>query len=520
MSASNVTDQPPPNLIAPQEAAPTRPADPSGDKDAAIVPGLRATVAAPGPVSDLDRIAGGIGPSRLRLALGIAVTSTTVLFGSADDLPLALNGLLLFVLAAATLVLFPMPARFVRLAAAAGALAFVLAGWALIQTLPLPLSLAHPVWSVAEAEIGLGGGALSVDPAQTTAAIIPLLIPFAVFLATLALATDDAAAVSVLRFHAIAGGVIAVFAILQFELAPGTLIAIEKTAYLDSLTGPFVNRNTAATYFSMIALLACGLGVASLPATGDAERAGLLAGADPRLFWGSIALVALVAVGLTNSRAGLAAGVAGFVVAAALMIAGPGAGGRASGRFGPAEGERPHNRVVLAIGAVVVIVVAAAFVGGRSLFRLDVAGLADNRFCILPRTLDLAADNWLTGTGLGTFETAYVAYRDPVCGIYGAWDSAHNVYLDAFVTLGIVAVPATVAILGVLLSVLWKGLSRRRRLRALPAVGLGIVTLTALHALFDFSIEIAGFSAPFAAIVGAIVATAATRSRSAGIAPR
>jgi hypothetical protein len=449
----------------------------------------------------------------MSLALAVAVTFTTLLFGSADDLPLAINGLAIFAIATVTLLLFRIPAHLVRIASSAVAVAGLLGLWAVIQTLPVPLSMAHAVWSVAGEAIGVAGGTFSIDPSQTAAAIVPLLLPFAVFLATLALVPDDASALSVLRFHTVAGGIVAALAILQFQLAPNTLIAIEKTAYLDSLTGPFVNRNTAATYFAMIGLVAFGLAVVKLPVSGDPEKTSFLASADPRLFWGAIALTALVALGLTNSRAGLASAVAGFAVAAPLMIAGPGAGTRSSSGFGGGERSRPRGRLLLAFGAVAAVVAAALLIGGRSLFRLDVAGLADNRFCILPRTLDLAADNWLTGTGLGTFEAAYVAYRDPVCGIYGAWDSAHNVYLDAFVTLGVIAVPAALAIVGGLVAILWKGLSARRRLRALPAAALGVVTLVSAHALFDFSIEIAGFAAPFATIVAACVAIAANRSR-------
>jgi hypothetical protein len=512
MSSTPVTDNKIPTIDRPGRpddpapAAPTvagGPLETSGQagRVGADAPRLAAQQAA----SALDTIGARIGRAPLRIALCAVVTTTTAMFGSADALPLAVNGVLVFAVAVAVLVLLPVPVHLRPVAAAAAGLAFALAAWSFIQALPVPLGFAHAVWTIAADGVGVASGALSIDPARTAAAIVPLMIPFAVFLATLAVSTDDEAALGVLKVLALSGGAFAVFAIVQFELAPGTLIAIEKTAYLDSLTAPFVNRNTAATYYAMVAMLAFAFLVGSRPSLDNPAQVGSMTASQSRVVWGGVMLTALVALALTNSRAGLAATVCAFALAAPMMATGGSSRGSSSG-FGSGPDEPGSRRLVVAGGAVAAVIAAALFLGGRSLWRLDVAGLADNRFCILPRTLDLAAANWITGTGLGTFEAAYVGYRDPACGIYGAWDSAHNVYLDAFVTLGVIVVPAIVAVVAVLVAIFLAGVRSRRRLRAFPIAGLGLVTLVALHSLFDFSIEIAGFSAPFAAATAAIVA--------------
>lgn len=452
-----------------------------------------------------------VGGRSLRIVLVVLLTMTTVMFGSADRIPMHLFAGLTLVFAIAVVALRGIPRDLGQLAVRASWVAIIVAGVALFQAVPYaPDTLANPIWSVVQETLGMRFGAISVDPYKTVASVPPVLLPFAVFVATLSLCDTDRGAMHLLRLLAAVGGVLAVFSVIQFQLFPGTLVAIPKEAYLDSLTGTFVNRNTAATYFAAIAILAAGFLVSAF-LSGDGRVSGRLAILDPRIVFGAILTAALIALALTKSRAGVASAVAGFAVVVPLVAMLPPGGRRSARGFTMRPATPLRRRIGIGAAALVAVGLAALLIGGRSLLRLDVQGLEDGRFCILPGVFELILDNWLTGTGLGTFEVAFDAYRDPACGIYGVWDSAHNVYLDGLVTLGVVTIPVTLFILITLASAFLRGLKRRQRLRAFPAVGLGLTVLVVAHSLLDFSLEIPGFAAPFAAM---LAATAAVSARS------
>jgi len=77
---------------------------------------------------------------------------------------------------------------------------------------------------------------------------------------------------------------------------------------------------------------------------------------------------------------------------------------------------------------------------------------------------------------------------------FAGWDKAHNSYLELAFEIGI---PATIAIVGIffwLVGVFIFGLVRRRRRRVFAAMGLSITALVGVHALFDFSLQIPGFT--------------------------
>jgi O-antigen ligase len=107
---------------------------------------------------------------------------------------------------------------------------------------------------------------------------------------------------------------------------------------------------------------------------------------------------------------------------------------------------------------------------------------------------------WL-GTGYGTFRQAFMAYKNPDLS-EGNWDKAHNSYLELAMELG---VPATAAIIGAFAwvgSICLLGLYRRRRRRIFSAVGLAATAQVAGHSLVDFSLQIPGFVACYALLMG------------------
>ncbi|TCR65048.1 hypothetical protein [Rhizobium sp. BK376] len=77
-----------------------------------------------------------------------------------------------------------------------------------------------------------------------------------------------------------------------------------------------------------------------------------------------------------------------------------------------------RNPVRWAIASIVILAVFLVL-GGQVLLRAQVRGSDDGRFCILPGIFRALSDHYLVGTGFGTFQWIFPAYRDPGCGIWG-----------------------------------------------------------------------------------------------------
>jgi hypothetical protein len=288
-----------------------------------------------------------------------------------------------------------------------------------------------------------------------------------------------------------------VVGVAQFELTPHRLLLYEKLHYVDSVTGVFVNRNTAATFFGCTVLVLAGL----LSLGHDARREDPPGVRQRRMVLLGAGLAAVVlALFMTKSRAGTAATVlalmAGVLLHAGLTLVRR--GGDGAGR--PARNWKP---VLQALAGVAAIGLASLLLSGKVGFRMAAQGLDDGRFCVLPGIVAAARDHLPAGAGFGTFREVFPAYRDPACGLYGLWDRAHNGYLELAVGLGWAAVPAIAAPLVVLSAVFAIGVARRRRYRVVPIVGLCVLLLVALHATIDFSLQIPGMAVFAAAILAA-----------------
>ena len=113
------------------------------------------------------------------------------------------------------------------------------------QLLPLP-GLADPAWSEL-AKFGISKtGTISVAPADTVEAILPLALPRLMFLTTLILFQSDESAVRVFGLVAVSSGVITVLALLQFLVTPNMILLTELPFRRDGLSAFVINRNNAA----------------------------------------------------------------------------------------------------------------------------------------------------------------------------------------------------------------------------------------------------------------------------------
>jgi O-antigen ligase len=187
-----------------------------------------------------------------------------------------------------------------------------------------------------------------------------------------------------------------------------------------SLVGLFSNRNNQAAFFYSLMPLAA---VFAAQFNGDLEDRRTI----PALLAVLYFFVALVGVAATRSRAGIAITAVALIGSAAIIVRG--------GVL------RRHWRMALGMGAgsVVVIGVIALFAAGPILDRFS-SGSADPRFTGWPLVLAQAQRFLPLGSGIGSFQTVYLAAEplNDVSPIY--FNHAHDDYLELLLETGLVGV--------------------------------------------------------------------------------
>ncbi len=229
---------------------------------------------------------------------------------------------------------------------------------------------------------------------------------------------------------------------------------------------------------------------------------------------GAFFVACLVALLLTKSRAGTASTfIALLGLSAFLVLDGYARIERRTRRAAAGHGRFRPLAIAFGVGALVVF--GFTLLGGRVLLRADTQGFEDGRFCAYPSMVKLLSDNWLLGTGLGSFREAYARYQDPSCG--GAkilWDRAHSFYLEGWIDLGVIFPLLLIVAVGALLVTFQVGLKERKSMRWSSATGLAILVLFLLHSTVDFSIQIPGVAGTFAAIMAGVAVLSLNRRRS------
>ncbi|MGW9950555.1 hypothetical protein J2W92_005917 [Rhizobium leguminosarum] len=435
----------------------------------------------------------------------VLVLAAVIPFGLVDATPFAAVAICMFALGVAALLLFGEPRRGRWVFVWALLLFIVTSAWIVIQTVHIPWpSLINPIWKNANVLVGVSRDSISVAPADTLASLLYIALPAMTLLTGLIIADTDKRARRILIVLAIGAGLISLFGLGQFLLFPKMLLTENKRYYLDSLTAVFVNRNTAATFLGLGFLLVATFasengrayfGFSSAPSGNFNEGLGFW------LFTG-LGLSCMTALMLTQSRAGLVVTGLGSVFYLPYL-ASQWKGGR-SRLLSQAGGSVPRRWRLIA-GTIALVLVFIAIFGGRAILRADQRGTDDGRFCIWSDTVNALSQNWLQGTGFGTFRTVYSVYRTPDCGIGGIVDRAHNSYLEGFLTLGMVFPIIAVLIFFVLIKAFWTGYRARHRLRHYSILGCAGTILTAAHATVDFSIQVPGFAIFLMAFLAAVV---------------
>jgi O-antigen ligase len=357
----------------------------------------------------------------------------------------------------------------------------------------------NPIWSEAAQTLGAPlKPSVSITRNEPFYALGAPLAGMLALACGLVVGMDRARARQVLQVTAWSGAAYAAYGILALLFEPGTILWREKTAYVSVLTATFVNRNTAAAYFGACAvvwlLLLCEnvrRRLPSGPIVWTAIPRRLFPETPRRLLVAFCMLfLCLAAMFMTGSRGGVVLSLLALVVAFALFFRHD-----LPGRSG----------LLMALaGAAAVALVLLQIMGAGVSSRFDVQGLADEgRIATWRATVRMIAEHPWFGTGLGTFEWTYPAYRSGDVSMWGVWDRAHSTPLELAAEAGLPLAAAVAVGWLVILGVLLRGAIVRRRDVAIPLAALAVALLALGHSAIDFPLQIPGFSIVVLALIGA-----------------
>jgi O-antigen ligase len=385
--------------------------------------------------------------------------------------------------------------------------AIVVAGYSLVlyeQLAEHPLIPAqpNPVWGEAEAALGM--------PLVPTVAIAhgqPWLELGRPLVCLLALAggflvgVERERARQLIKVIAWSGIAYAVYGIISHLLDPTHILWLEKTAYLDSVTGTFVGRNSAGAYFGSCAVVwslilweRARAMTQRRPLDWRAMASRLLSRPPRNVVVAFVMLfLCLAAMFMTRSRG------ASLLSLFALMIA--------FICFFRRDLPRRIGIVGAALGGAVLALILLETMGAGVNARFDFEGLAaGGRFETYRATMHMIAEHPWLGTGHGTFADAFPSYRNANASVLGVWDRAHNTLLEIAADMGLpIAALVTAAWLAILVRLI-RGVRIRRRGVLVPAAALAVAVIAILHSLIDFSLQIPGYAIVALSLIGAGVA--------------
>ena len=374
-------------------------------------------------------------------------------------------------------------------------------GWSLVQTFAwTPSQWHHPLWQdvsrLLEEDVS---HLITLDSHATGTALMRLLSYGGVFWLSLQYCRSADRARQVFYAVSLAGLVYAAYGLVIQLTGQNTILWYDKWAYRDDVTSTFVNRNSYATYAGLGLL--CALGLLLDRAHGEGARVPALRQAIGAIFSGLAvrswllllaAVTMLTAVMLTHSRGGflsIGIGVLTLILSAGL-----------------ARSMKPRQALIAGAFIVMASVGIISLSGDTTIARLKEMSLAtqvrDDLYVLTTRAI---ADAPLHGVGYGTFEQAFLSFRDESVGEL-TWTKAHNTYLENALELGIPAAAALTGAIGGLSVLCFLGIRRRRRNAMYPVTGLAATALVGAHSLVDFSLQIPAVAVTYAMIMGAACA--------------
>jgi O-antigen ligase len=350
-------------------------------------------------------------------------------------------------------------------------------------------------WTAAEqAGLNVARGAVSISPPATWTALLRLLTYGCAFWLALQTCRSPKRAELAVLLISMMTAAYSAYGFAAYLSGDETILWFKKWAYLGSLTGTFVNRNSFATFVGLGLLCSLAFIVRRMVHASGSPRssaADLAGGLSTGLFaaMGAATLQA-TALLLTQSRGGLLSLLcAVFAFFVGIIV----------------KSHRARRWKMAGFGLLLGILAMATLVSGGGIAdRMQRLVLSDadqlDRINIYGSTLKAIGDRPFLGFGYGTFEDAFKVYRSDEIRLY--FDKAHNTYLQAAMELGI---PAAVALIGAVAALAFRsaaGLRRRRSLFVYAWLGAAASLLVGMHALIDFSAQIPAVAVLYGTILG------------------
>jgi O-antigen ligase len=357
----------------------------------------------------------------------------------------------------------------------------------------------NSIWHEAEGALGVPlRASVSIARDQPWFELGRPLVCILAILCGVLVGADYRRASQLLNVVAWSGSVYAVYGILGFLLDPNRILWREKEAYVDSVTGTFINRNTAAVYFGSCAIVCLLLLLKRVRGyLGEGpfswqklQHRVLYRGNTDLILPFALLFLCLAAMFMTRSRAGVILSLVAMVVAGAFYFR--------------RDLPRRFGLIALLVSGAALAVVLFELMGGGVDSRFGALRFDDQgRLATWRATLRMLADHPWLGTGEGTFVWSFPPYRSGDASMQGVWDHAHNTLLELAADMGIPLAALVAAVWGLIFVILIRLVWVRRRDVLIPTCALSVAMLANLHSLVDFSLQIPGYSIPALALVGA-----------------
>ena len=372
----------------------------------------------------------------------------------------------------------------------------VACGWVLAQGAGwVPAGWGHPLWLEAGSVLGEdlpGRVSLSAEDGYTS--LMRLLGYALVFFLAYQLARERSRARAMLGWLVAAGLAYGLFGLVVFwsDYSPDWLF--RGRVLVPDVRSTFINRNHFATWQGLTLLCAIALFYLrmarpdrrpyALPENRVASVESFILNSWQPL---TIILLMVTALVLTHSRGGFVATVAAVVVLLLLLES-------------HSVVKKSSARVAV-LSALAVCSLAFYLTSEVLLDRLNRTDITtEDRLIVYANVQHGITENPLLGFGYGTFADSFRLYDRIESPVH--YDRAHNTWLENLFELGIPAALALFAAIGGLTLTCLKGVRRRHRNWAYPALGVAASVLVGVHALLDFSLQIPAVAILYACILG------------------
>jgi hypothetical protein len=401
------------------------------------------------------------------LLLGLIGVSPVFLFVEA---PLAPAVLVAFGAITMTLVVvFVAPGEMAHLANVIRPLgiAVVITGiWLVVQLVPLPKVLAHPIWSDAQAALGTTWlpGTITIDPGATVVAICRYFSIVAVVILAAAVAIQRERAGIILLWLIGAASIVAVLQMLD---------AIFLSRFPDAATDVRLRSSAPAVCaLALLTALAASMGMVERRFEKSLnELRGHLIAIAPILAGAAICGISLLVVGRPPVLIAASVGVGAFLAVTTVRRLGLGAG---------------TDNTIAWLAIVVLIVIAIVFADFHATASNAFLRYAVESSSLNSMTQRILSNAGWAGSGAGTFELLL-----PIYGEAGSVTRGFTAPTAAAKLTAELGAPAFWALLGmslILLFLLVQGALERGRDWVYPALGAACIPMLAFEAFCDVSL--------------------------------